>query len=184
MIDDGHLLASSDADLHLQPQLHRRHPLNIDWVFKMLGKHCLGRIFKTSCTLCKSTGSSYASPPVFSELHTLSFTVMIYILPSLTFPLSFTSLTFSLFLPPFLLLTLSLLLLDSKTYSVYFACYKSKTCSLATFSLFDLKEKSKREYTLKYLTQVAMFSSSNSSLRSSMWEENRGSPFALVKKKQ
>ena len=38
MIDDGHLLASSDADLHLQPQLHRRHPLSIDKVFKMLGE--------------------------------------------------------------------------------------------------------------------------------------------------
>ena len=61
-------------------------------------------------------------PLLFSEYHTLSFTVMIYILPSLTFPLSFTSLTFSLIFPPFLLLILPLLLLNSKTYSVYFAC--------------------------------------------------------------
>ena len=31
---------------------------------------------------------------------------------------------------------------------------------------------------LKYFTQMAMFSSSVSSERSSMWEEKRGSPFS------
>ena len=182
MIDDGHLLAPSDADLHLQPQLHRRHPLNIEHWFS----RCLGRNFITS--MCGYYASP--SPSLLWISHSLILTVTVILLWFTFYPLSlFLShlpLSLSLILPPFLLLILPLLLLNSKTYSVYFssACYKSMTCSLVTFSLFDLKEKTKREYTLKYLTQVAMFSSSNSSLRSSMWEENRGSPFALVKEKQ
>ena len=49
-----------------------------------------------------------------------------------------------------------------------------------TSQVQEIQHAVKARPTWKYLAQVAMFSSSNSSLRSSMCEENSGSPFALV----
>ena len=80
MIDDGHLLAPSDADLHLQPQLHRRHPLNIEHWFS----RCLGRNFITS--MCGYYASP--SPSLLWISHSLILTVTVILLWFTFYPLS------------------------------------------------------------------------------------------------
>ena len=141
---------------------------------------CLGRNFKTS--MC--TFSYYASPSLLWITHSLIYCYDLHFtlshFSSLIYLSHFLSL-FTPFPPPHSLPSppkhqnvqcLLCLLQEQNMFPGHFQSL-----------WFGKGKKTKRQYTLKYLTQVAMFSSSNSSLRSSMWEENRGSPFALVKEK-